>query len=358
MGKRATTGTCLATLVKMAVPIVQQAERQCPRTGPGAKPDIPDWFMGALIMVAVLKREKSKSSQFRFLSEPHQRRLIAEATGCAMFPSRSTFFGRYRRAHHLFRAAITLQGQSAIAEGVADAEIVAVDKSLIAALGPLWHKRDRQAGRIPSRLHGVDPESTWGRSEYDGWVQGYSFEVVVSATCDSTVFPLVASADTASAKETHSVAEKIDDLPRETCIVLADSGYDSNDVGERIEYDADDRCTDRRFVCPENRRSSKREPGDLARAPRDERHRRRLVRQKFLKSRTGKRLYARRGQTGEPFNDWFKTLFELDQHVWHRGLDNNRTQMLAALFAYQLLVRYNHRRGNRNGQVKWIMDGL
>jgi hypothetical protein len=60
----------------MAVPIVQEAERQCPRTGPGAKPEIPDWFIGALIMVAVLKRKKSKSSQFRFLSEPQQRRLI------------------------------------------------------------------------------------------------------------------------------------------------------------------------------------------------------------------------------------------------------------------------------------------
>ena len=83
-----------------------------------------------------------------------------------------------------------------------------------------------------------------------------------------------------------------------------------------------------------------------------------MQRRKFLKSRRGKRLYARRGQTVEPFNDWFKGLFELDQQVWHRGLDNNRTQMLAAIFAYQLLVRYNYRRGNENGQVKWIMDCL
>jgi hypothetical protein len=32
--------------------------------------------------------------------------------------------------------------------------------------------------------------------------------------------------------------------------------------------------------------------------------------------------------------------------------------MLAALFAYQLLVRYNHRRGHKNGQVRWLMDRL
>lgn len=358
MGKRATAGTCLATLVKMAVPLLQEAERQCPRTGPGAKPDIPDWFIGVLIMVGVMKLKKSKSSQFRFLSEPSQRRDIAEAAGCDEFPSRSTFFRRYRRAHQLFRVAIQLQGQKAIAEGIADAEVVAVDKSLIAAQGPLWHKRDRQANRIPKGLHGVDRESAWGCSEHDGWVQGYGFEVVVSATQGRTVFPLLASADTASAKETQTFGEKIDDLPAENASVLGDSGYDSNEIGERIEYDAQDRRTGRRFLCPENRRASKRRPGDPPPKPRDEHHRRRLARRQFLKSRAGRRLYARRGQTVEPFHDWFKSLFQLNDRVWHRGLDNNRTQLLAAIFAYQLLVRTNHRRGRHNGQVKWLMDAL
>lgn len=358
MGTRATAGTCLEALVRMAVPLLREADRRCPRTGPGAKPDIPDWFIGTLIMVAVLKRKKAKSSQFRFVMDKPNRQLIADVTGWSDFPSRSTFFRRYRRAHHLFRTAIKLQGEKAIAEEVVDPQVVAVDKSLVAARGPLWHRRDRQAGRIPKGLHGVDQESMWGYSQHDGWVQGYSFEVVVSATPDNTVFPLLASADTASAKETQSFGEKTDDLPEETDYVLADSGYDSNDLAESIEYDEDDRKTERRFLCPENRRGSKQKRGTSLPQPRDEHHRRRLQRRKFLKSRKGKRLYARRGQTVEPFNDWFKGLFELDQKVWHRGLDNNRTQMLGAIFAYQLLVRYNYRRGNKNGQVKWIMDCL
>ena len=358
MGTRATAGTCLEALVRMAAPLLLEAERRCPRTGPGAKPDIPDWLIGVLIMVAVLKRRKSKSAQFRFLSDKPTRRSIAEATGCEQFPSRSTFFRRYKRAHQLFRTAIWLQGEKAIAEGVADPQLVAVDKSLIAARGPLWHKGDRQAGRIPKGLHGVDQDSTWGYSQHDGWVQGYSFEVLVTATTGSTVFPLVASADTASAKETQTCREKVAALPENVRYVLADSGYDSNELAEQVEYDAEDRRTGRRFLCPENRRGSKSGRGASAPQPRDEHHRRRLQRRKFLKGATGRRLYARRGQTVEPFNDWFKGLFELDQYVWHRGLDNNRTQMLAAIFGYQLLVRYNHRRGNKNGQVKWIMDCL
>ena len=70
---------------------------------------------------------------------------------------------------------------------MADPTLVAVDKSLVWAQGPQWHKKDRQAGRIPKGLHEVDTESTWGYSEYHGWVQGYSYEVVVTATANGTV---------------------------------------------------------------------------------------------------------------------------------------------------------------------------
>ena len=69
MGQRAKVGTCLPALVKMAIPLCQEAERQCPRTGPGRPPVIPDWVLAVLIMVGVLKRRKTKSAQYRFLSE-------------------------------------------------------------------------------------------------------------------------------------------------------------------------------------------------------------------------------------------------------------------------------------------------
>jgi hypothetical protein len=61
MGRRATADTCLASLVRMGMPLCKQAERECPRTGPGRKPTIPDWVLAVLLMVAVLKRSKAKS---------------------------------------------------------------------------------------------------------------------------------------------------------------------------------------------------------------------------------------------------------------------------------------------------------
>lgn len=356
MGKRATVGTALASLVKMAVPLCQQAERECPRTGPGRKPDIPDWVLAVLIMVAIVKRKKSKSAQYRFLDE--HRRELKGLLGTGKFPARSTYFDRYRRAHRLFAYVIKLQGERAIAEGIVDATVVAPDKSLVAARGPLWHKSDRKKNRIPKGLRGVDRDSDWGCSKHDGWVQGYSFEVVVSATKNSPVFPLLASADTASAKETTTFDEKIDDLPAATKNVAADSGYDSNHVAERIEYSAEGKRTGRRFLCPENKRGSKGKPCRKPVEPRNESHRRRLARRQFYRSPRGKSIYRRRSQTVEPFNEWFKSLFELEDRVWHRGLENNRTLLLAALFAYGVLVRYNHRRGNENGQIRWIIDTL
>lgn len=357
MGRRAAKGVSLEALVAMAVPLLQEAERQCPRTGPGRKPDIPDWLIGVLIMIAVLHRKKSKSAQFAFVTNPARRPQLAAALGRDDFPARSGFYRRYRRAHHLFRVAIGLQGAQALAEGVTHARHVAVDKSLLPARGPAWHQRDRKRGRVPA---GVDRDSTWGYSKHDGWVQGYSYEVVVAATPGQTVFPLLASVDTASAAETRTFAAKIDDLPAQAETVSADSGYDANALGEGVEFDAQGRRTGRRFLCPENPRHNSRPKtkpchADASRArSRALRGRRRA----FLESPRGRRIYARRKKTVEPFNSWFKALFELEEHVWHRGLDNNRTQILAALFIYQLLVRYNHRLKRPNGRICWILNAL
>jgi hypothetical protein len=355
MGRRARAGTILAELAKLAVPLLKAAEQEAPRTGPGDRPDIPDWLMAGLIMIALLKRKKTKSAQYRFLDE--HRAALAEWLGNDRFPSRATYFRRYRRAHRLYRAAIALQGHKAIAEGVTNARDVAVDKSLIETLGPPWHQQDRKAGHVPT---GVDCEATWGYSEYDGWVHGYSYEVVVTATPGTIVFPLLASVAVASSSETRSFDGKIDFLPVQTRTVSADSGYDSNHLGERVEYDEKGRRSGRRYLCPENPRNHKRaktKPGN-ADASRARSRELRRQRRKFLHSPRGRRIYARRKQTVEPFNQWFKGLFELEMCTWHRGLDNNQTQVLAAIFTYQLLVRYNHRRGNRNAQLRWILDAL
>src|SRR5262245_39489129 len=112
MGRHAKAGTVLPDLVRLALPTLQEAQRQSPRTGPGAKPQIPDWVMAALIMIALLSKKKTKSAQYRHLRQ--RRRDIAQWLGCRQFPSRATYFRRYRRTRRLYQTAIRLQGQQAI----------------------------------------------------------------------------------------------------------------------------------------------------------------------------------------------------------------------------------------------------
>jgi len=344
MARRTADATPLQDLVHLALPLCRQAAAQLPKR-PGRPPEVPDWLLAVLIMVAVLQRKKSKSAPYRFLCA--HRHDLARWLADDRFPGRSAYFDRYRRGHRLFREAVRLQGQQAIAEGLADPEVVAVDKSLLAGLGPDWHKRYRDRGEVPA---GVDVETTWGYSEYHGWVQGYSYEVVVTATAGGVVWPLLLSADTASVSEAATFADKIPHLPAATRYVDADSAYDVDAYAQQIETDEAGRPTGRRLVCPENpRNGTGQRPGAAAE--------RRRQRRAFLHSRRGRKIYRRRSQTVEPFHEHLSRVFELER-AWHRGLGNNRTQLLAAVFAYQVLLRYNHRQGRPNAQIKDIVDRL
>jgi hypothetical protein len=346
-------GPLLDQLVSRSIPLCQRAEKESPRTGPGRKPTIPDWVLAVMIMVAVMLRKKTKSAQLVWWTQ-HRANFERWLPG-QPFPSRSTFYDRYRRMHRLFLQAVVLQGKDAVANGWADAECTAVDKSLLAGRGRPWKPADRRRNRVPRR---VDTDTTWGYSSYHGWVQGYSFEVVVTAPRHGVIWPLLASVDTASRSEQKSLVEKVPDLPSETKYVLADSGYDSNTVAEAVETHQPRR---RRFLCPEvrRRRPARTRPEPSRQSQKRQHHRRlREARRCFFKSRSGRSLYRRRKTTVEPFNAQLKHLFDLDHRVWHWGLDNNRTMILAAICAYQLLLTHNHTKRRRVANLQCLLDAL
>jgi hypothetical protein len=353
----------LEQLIRLAIPICREAGRLCPRTGPGRKPDYDDWKLTVMILCGVLKKRKRKSAQYRLVVRHAE--MFRGLLDLERVPARSTFFDRYPRLWPLVQRAIELQGRRAVREHVADARVAAADKSLVAARGPQWNVKDRCAGRVPAGLRGLDREADWGKSEYHGWVYGYSFEVAVTATRGSVVMPLLASVDVASANENRTFPPKIRRLPPSNCDLLIDAGYDSNDSADRFELTPDERRPRRlprrprrrhpRYVCPPQKGFVSAVP---ERGRRERQRQRRAQRLTFLRSRCGTRLYARRKETVEPFNGTFKAMFELDEHAWHRGLGNNRTCILTAIFAYQLLIRAHWKRGGRDAQVQYILDGL
>ena len=202
-------------------------------------------------------------------------------------------------------------------------------------------------------------DATWTYSSHHKWTLGYSFEVVVTTGKTGAVWPLLASADPASFHPQRTFPPKISQLPASTRYVVADAGYDSNQIAEAIEYDSDDQRTGRRMLCPysENRRGTKSSPHKETRKRKKHRERRK-ARYEFFRRPFAQRLIKRRGACVEPFNDWFKTRFDLHNRAWHKGLANNQTQILAGIFAYQLLLFYNHACGNNNGCIQWILDTL
>jgi hypothetical protein len=346
---RAKEGAPLDRCVAIAAAACQQAERERPRSGPGRKPDVPDWVVAAMVVVGVMHRKKTRAAQYAFWQSRTEQ-------FAAWFPnerllSRSQFYDRARQATPLLRTAIKRLGAHAVRRGWADARSVAFDKSLIAARGG---KRRARQTTIP---RGVDPDAAWGYSGHDGWVFGYSYEVVVSAGKQGAVWPLLASADAANRSEQKSCLEKLLDLPDDAQYVLADAGYDSNVVGEAVE----DSAAGRRFVCPQIRRpqvGKTRGPNSRETLQRQRHRRLRDARRKFAQSPRGRRLYRRRSVTVEPFNSRFKHAFELHDRVWHWGIANNRVMILAAVAAYQVLLTYNHQRRRPHARIQYLLDPL
>ena len=343
------TDNILREMIAVAEPLCRDAAKQLARSGPGRKPVIPDWFLALMIMIAISKGKKSKAAQLHFWSYHHL--LLEPFCEGWGFPSRSTFYDRYRRIWEIFEIAIELHTKKAIRYRWIDPEVVSVDKSVIPARGKRPKKRRRKQKR-------VDHEATWTPNEYHGWTYGYSYEVVLSSTKKTLNWPMIASAATASRSESRTLGEKLPRLAPQVKYVLADRGYDADDHCEATEWKGDVRL-ERRFVYP-LRRSS--------RGPAQKEHKRskqrklrqehRRLRKQFVDSVRGKSLYALRGTTIEPFNSWFKQLFDLHDRVWHRGVANNKTQILGAVFLNQVLLRINLKHNRRNGQIKWLLDSL
>ncbi|MCA9027280.1 MAG: hypothetical protein KDA86_18875, partial [Planctomycetaceae bacterium] len=82
-------------------------------------------------------------------------------------------------------------------------------------------------------------------------------------------------------------------------------------------------------LCPYPRHRSGTSTGDHRETHcRKRRRTRRQQRAEFFSRPFAQKLIRRRGTRVEPFNDWLKTRFDLHDRIWHRGLNNNRPQLL------------------------------
>src|SRR5215213_8958710 len=130
-----------------------------------------------LAVVAVVTRTFRDSELHKLLTRDAPLRGLL---GLARVPHRTTIGRRIAGLVPEAEAQVAALGERIATEvspppGVA--QVSAIDGRMYEARGPKWHKADRLKGRVPARLRDVDTESTWSKSGYRGWVQGYRLDM-------------------------------------------------------------------------------------------------------------------------------------------------------------------------------------
>lgn len=139
----------------------------------GKKRDFSALSFLLLAVVAVTMRT-FRDSELRKLLEKDQ--SLCQALGFVRVPHRITIGRRLADLVAEAEQQIALLGDRILQEVKPQAEqseVSAVDGRMYQAVGPKWHKRDRQKNLLPAGLRNVDTQSAWSKSGYRGWVQGY-----------------------------------------------------------------------------------------------------------------------------------------------------------------------------------------
>lgn len=155
----------------------------------GKEPDFSPLSFLLLAVVAVVTKTFSDSELCRLLDHDEPLRT---ACGFSRSPHRTTIGRRLKTLVSVAEQQISFFGQQIVREVAVQTSIVsAVDGRMYEALGPKWHKIDREQNRIPSGLRNVDRESYWSKSGYRGWVQGY--RLTMQTLCFPAPVPLCAA---------------------------------------------------------------------------------------------------------------------------------------------------------------------
>jgi len=304
-------------------------------SGPSSMRGYSEQSLFKVYVVSLVKQLWSRRSVWRYLRGMPR---VAAACDLARIPDRRTLDRRLATIGLEAERQIAALGLVLSLEGVTDASVAASDGSPLVARGPVWHKKDKKAGRIPKGLHGLDQEADWIHSTYHGWVYGYKAHVTLSVA-PTTVRAVLSAGVTGSACESHVLQSQLANLPPTLETLLLDAGYDDADLL------AD--CAQRRI----------RALAALSKPIGQSTSQDRRDRAAFLASPQGKARFRQRGCSIEPFFATLKALFHLDP-LPVQGEVAVSAFILLALYAWNLIVLFNFIHQRPLGEVKSFLDLL
>ena len=271
-------------------------------------------FLKALVIM-IVRRLHRVGELLAVLDEPTSemkmvRELLREE---GRFPCRRTFQRRLKALPGTLPEQICCLGGHLVGllrpwEGTGRA--VALDSTLLRAKGGVWHKKDREAGKVPHTS--IDTEAAWSKSGWHGWVYGWKLHLAI--TVAGMWIPLSARLTPADVADNQIAPALIEELPEEARFVLGDTHYDAENVGDKCERTERFLVTSKRGAYPHTDAGVE-------------------VRRIFHKLRS---------LANENFNEHFKSIFEVHEQVPTKGRANTARFALGAVFVYQLALLYRH----------------
>lgn len=273
-------------------------------------------FLKALVIM-IVRRLPKVHLLLAVLDQPtaEMRQLRALLTEDGQYPTRRTWERRLRAIPATLPAQLGCLGRYLVEvldpwpEGSIAA---AIDSTVLRAAGGVWHKKDREAGRVPHTA--IDTEAHWTKSGWHGWVYGWKLHLVV--TVAAVWIPLAAQLTPANVADNEAARGLLPELPSALRFLLGDTSYDDGALHTECATAGRILVTTRRGPYPHT------DPGVE-------------VRRVF---------HQLRSHSIENFNGQFKAIFDTSGQVPTRGLLATRRYALAAVFVYQLtlLHRFEH----------------
>lgn len=232
------------------------------------------------------------------------REVIAFPVG--KIPNRRTFDRRLSRWRESALLYVTSATRWFIIKRLIGIARLVTDRRMFAALGGLWHSKDKKAGRIPQGARNIDTTAGWQKSHYRGWVFGHGLDIIVSI--GKLVLPILAFGTSLIHHENTVAKGLVGKLPKVKKGVLGgDSSYEDDELGVLI------RLTGRSLKAATKRG-------------------------KIPKGRT----YQRRKVTVEPFFNRFLQGFpHLRYKLPIKGEARVASYLMTAVFVYQCAVILN-----------------
>jgi hypothetical protein len=182
----------------------------------GRPPTYPDRLFLQARVIMIVRHLHTVHALLRVLAQPTPAMQVLRAvlTVDGRFPTRRTWERRWHTILATLPAQIGCLGRALgvmIQPWATGGRAAAIDRTLLRARGGVWHKKDREAGRVPHPS--IATEAHGRKSGWHGWVYGWKWHLVT--TVAGVWMPLAADLTAANVADNVHALTLLPELPAE-----------------------------------------------------------------------------------------------------------------------------------------------